>query len=252
MSNTPKSKARKFLKEYRLSQVTLEDLRRIITQQGYTIIAFNHIFNDEPVAKLIDALHLEQMVEKAKGFTYADRQRRLVFVHEDLSDKEKMLVLAHEEGHIYCDHFSADPIVGRDVVEEHEANEFTHYILNPGAAVKFGGCIRKRKKLFGAAAIVLAVAMIGLLVFKLVPQKPDKPNEYYITATGDKYHEAECIFVCGVIIKRLLLLAKLCLVCYTGLNKELIDICLCVLRVSVKNLFTVNISIFKVEVLKEK
>jgi hypothetical protein len=195
MNNRPRRKAKAFLKEYRISRVTLEELRRIITGQGYTIVEFNPIFNDEHVAALIEALHLEEMVEKTKAFTYADRQRRLVFLHEDLSDQEKLLVLAHEEGHIYCGHFSSVPVIGRDVVEEHEANEFTHYILNRGIAGTIGGFIQKKKKLLGTIAIILSVAMIGLLVFKAIQKELSYYGEYYITASGNKYHEEECIFV---------------------------------------------------------
>lgn len=195
MRNNARAKAKAFLNEYRLNEVTLGDLRRIITSQGYTIVEFNHIFNDEYVTALIDALHLDEMVEKAKGFTYADQQRRLVFLHEDLSDNEKLLVLAHEEGHIYCDHFSSVPVIGRDVVEEHEANEFTHYILNRSIAGRIGGFIKERKKLCGTIAIVLAVCIIGLLIFNAVQKERSYYGEYYITASGNKYHEEKCIFV---------------------------------------------------------
>lgn len=100
MGNEIKKKAKSFLKEYGLQNVTLESLRSAIQKQGYTIIEYNNIFNDENVAALIDALGLEYFCERSKGFTYADTKRRLVFLHEDLSEKEKMMILAHEEGHI--------------------------------------------------------------------------------------------------------------------------------------------------------
>lgn len=195
MNNHAKEKAKAFLKEYRLNEVTLGDLRRIITSQGYTIVEFNHIFNDEHITALIDALHLNEIVNNSKGFTYADRQRRLVFLHEDLSDNEKLLVLAHEEGHIYCDHFSSVPVIGREVVEEHEANEFTHYILNRSTAGKIGGFMKRQKKLCVTVSMFLAVCMISLLIFHAVQTERSRYGEYYITSTGNKYHEEECIFV---------------------------------------------------------
>ena len=195
MGNSAKIKANAFLNEYRLQEVTLEDLRRIITSQGYTIVEFNHIFNDENVTALIEALGLDEMVEKAKGFTYADRHRRLVFLHEDLSDKEKLLVLAHEEGHIYCDHMSSVPVIGRDVVEEHEANEFTHYILNRGVTGKIGGFLKTHKKHCFIAAVSLIVCIIGLVIFLAIQKERSYYGEYYITSSGNKYHEEECIFV---------------------------------------------------------
>ena len=116
------------MKEYGLQNVTLENLRSAIQKQGYTIVEYNNIFNGENVAALIDALGLENFCEGSKGFTYADTKRRLVFLHEDLSDKEKLMILAHEEGHIYCNHLTSTPVLGRDVIEEHEANEFAHLL----------------------------------------------------------------------------------------------------------------------------
>lgn len=194
-NNDARAKAKAFLREYGLREITLESLKRIITGQGYTIVEFNHIFNDEYVAALITALGLDEMIEQAKGFTFADRHRRLVFVHEDLSDKEKLLVLAHEEGHIYCGHMSSVPIIGKDVVEEHEANEFTHYILNQTMSRKIGGFLKERKKLFIAVALTLALAVAGLAVLRAIQRERSYYGEYYVTSTGNKYHEEECIFV---------------------------------------------------------
>lgn len=195
MSNAARMKAKAFLKDYRLGEVTLEDLRRIITSQGYTIVEFNHIFNNEDVAALIEALGLGETVKEAKGFTYADRHRRLVFVHEDLSDYEKLLVLAHEEGHIYCEHISSVPVMGRDVSEEHEANEFTHYILNRSVTDRIGQFLKEKKKLIGTAAIILAVCVMGLLLWNAVQKERSYQGVYYLTVSGDKYHEEDCIFV---------------------------------------------------------
>ena len=155
MDNEIKKKAKLFLKEYGLQNVTLENLRSAIQKQGYTIVEYNNIFNDGNIAALINALGLESFCERSKGFTYADTKRRLVFLHEDLSYEEKRMVLAHEEGHIYCNHLTSTPILGRDVIEEHEANEFAHYLLNPSRFSKIKHLLhRNRKKLL--------ISMIGL------------------------------------------------------------------------------------------
>lgn len=195
MKNDIKEKAKSFLAEYRLNEVTLEDLRKIIKLQGYTIIEFNHIFNDENVTSLIEALNIENIVDKSRGFTYADRHRRLVFLHEDLSDDEKRLVLAHEEGHIYCGHLSSYPIIGNDVVEEHEANEFTHYILSGSNSNKIKGFVEKNKMLCWIVAATLVVCISGVFVIKGIQRERSYYGEYYITSSGNKYHEKKCIFV---------------------------------------------------------
>ena len=195
MKNNIKAKAKAFLNEYKLNEVTLQDLRKIITGQGYTIIEFNRIFNDENVTKLIEALGVGEIADKSRGFTYADKQRRLVFVDEDLSDDEKRLVLAHEEGHIYCEHLSSCPIIGKDVIEEHEANEFTHYILNVSTVQKTANLIKNHKKIIGIAGVVLIASAISLIVFNTIRKEQNYYGEYYLTSTGNKYHEEQCIFV---------------------------------------------------------
>ena len=195
MSNKIKAKAREFLHENRLREVTLDSLRRIITSQGYTIVEFNHIYNDEPVAALITALKLDDMVAREKGFTYADQHRRLVFLHEDLSNREKLLVLAHEEGHIYCDHLSTSPIIGKDVLEEHEANEFTHYILHRSLSDKISGFIKAHQVLCAVAAIALVAGVIGVLMLQGLQKESSYYGEYYITSSGNRYHTEECKYV---------------------------------------------------------
>ena len=195
MNNDIKAAARKFLNEYKLNEVTLVNLKQIINSQGYTIIEFNNIFNDENVTQLIESLGLDEQVEKSKGFTYADSKRRLVFLNEDLSDAEKLLVLAHEEGHIYCNHLSSVPIIGRDVVEEHEANEFTHYILNNSISQKVGFVVKTRKKAIAIVAVILILVIAGVAIFSAIRKEQSYYGEYYLTSTGNKYHEEECIFV---------------------------------------------------------
>ena len=195
MNNNIKAAAKSFLNEYKLNEVTLDSLREIIARQGYTIVEFNNIFNDENVTALIEALGVDEQVEKTKGFTYADSKRRLVFLNEDLSDAEKLLVLAHEEGHIYCNHLSSVPIIGKDVVEEHEANEFTHYILNNSISHKVGFIVKTRKKAITIATAILIVLIAGVIVFSAVRKEQSYYGEYYLTSTGNKYHEEECIFV---------------------------------------------------------
>ena len=195
MNNDIKAAARKFLNEYKLNEVTLVNLKQIINSQGYTIIEFNNIFNDENVTQLIESLGLDEQVEKSKGFTYADSKRRLVFLNEDLSDAEKLLVLAHEEGHIYCNHLSSVPIIGRDVVEEHEANEFTHYILNNSISQKVGFVVKTRKKAIAIVAVILILVIAGVAIFSAIRKEQSYYGEYYLTSTGNIYHEEECIFV---------------------------------------------------------
>lgn len=195
MDNSIKKRVRSFLKDFDLQTVTLENLRGAIQKQGYTIIEFNNIYNNENVDILLNALELEEYCKRSKGFTYADSKRRLVFLHEDLSQEEKLIVLAHEEGHIYCNHLGSVPVLGRDVVEEYEANEFAHYLLHQGIGQRVNQFVRKRKKVvFLAVAVLVLVIAIGF-IRENIKWEHSYYGEFYITSTGNKYHEKDCIFV---------------------------------------------------------
>lgn len=65
MDNSIKKKARKFQNDFGLQKVSLDNLRSAIQRQGYTIVEYNNIFNDENVAALLDALNLEDYFRDA-------------------------------------------------------------------------------------------------------------------------------------------------------------------------------------------
>lgn len=53
-----KLKARKLIKEFDVRELSYGTLKDIVGCQGYTVVEYNHIFNDEDVGKLIEALKL--------------------------------------------------------------------------------------------------------------------------------------------------------------------------------------------------
>lgn len=183
---------RNFRKKYNLFKPTLEDMKRIITSQGYTIVEFNAIFNDTDVAAIIENLKLDDLISQSKGFTYADAKYRLVFVHEDLSDDEKLSVLTHEEGHIFCGHIEENSYFGRDVQQEVEANEFSFRLLNPGGSDKFANFLNKNKVWLIAVTIAVIIGIVGVVY---LTSRPEPREEFYVTQTGSKYHRKDCIYV---------------------------------------------------------
>lgn len=196
-SNDIKGKANSFLRQFGLREVTLESLYTVVRKQGYTIIEFNHISNSENVTVLLSALDLQELSRRAKGFTYADSQRRLVFIHEALSDDEKLMVLAHEEGHIYCNHLASTPILGRDVVEEHEANEFAHYLLHRSVWQKVGCMVKGHSKASIATVLIIALIVVGCIIGYKMYCENTYYEKYYTTSTGNKYHDKNCGYVKG-------------------------------------------------------
>lgn len=197
MSNSIQKKTKAFLKEYKLRKVTLETLRGAIRKQGYTIVEFNNVVNNVNVSALIDALGLEEYCKRSKGFTYADSQKRLLFLHEDLTDKEKLMVLAHEEGHIYCNHLTSSSILGREVVEEHEAAEFAHYLLYQSPMQKMTGGIQRHMGVCIAAVTVVLLLIVGGFFGYRAYCQNTYYGEYYVTPTGFRYHSKDCGYVKG-------------------------------------------------------
>lgn len=197
--NSPsvKRKAAAYLKQFGLREITLDSLSAVLRKQGYLIIEFHPIENDKNVSALISALNLEQICQRSKGFTYADSQRRLVFLHEGLSDDEKLMVLSHEQGHIYCRHLASSPILGQDVIEEHEASEFAHYLLHKSPWRQLRSFLKKHRKGVIGAAAALVLCIAGSLVGGKMYRENTYYGEYYITPTGNKYHNKDCGYVKG-------------------------------------------------------
>lgn len=94
----------------------------------------------------------------------------IVFIHEDLNEEEKTKVLAHENGHIYLGHFSSSQVIGKDVQEEYEANEFAHYLQTDSVATKMQNGLIKYKKTWLAVVAIVLVLAIALAIFGWVMQ----------------------------------------------------------------------------------
>lgn len=84
-----------------LTAISEKAIYNALSKQGCTVIYFNAIFNDDYVSQIITNLKLDEYIRSNKGFTYANDKYRLVFVNEDLSEEERIVVLAHEAGHFF-------------------------------------------------------------------------------------------------------------------------------------------------------
>lgn len=158
-----KEQVSKFIKKYHLRDINSTVLQDTLAKQGYTVIEFNNIENTPDVASLIEALDLRGRVACSKCFTYQNENYRLIFIHEDLNEDERCIVLAHEEGHIWGRHFSEKRIFGNDIIEEFEANEFVHHLLAERKP------LRQRNQLVIAICIGLCIitARIGTALYLL-------------------------------------------------------------------------------------
>ena len=203
ISSESKQKVNSFRKEFQLREITYQTLTAAFERQGFTVIEFNPVINDPDVAAIIKNLHLEQQVLYSKGFLYTDANYRLVFVNEKLNEDEKTLVLAHEQGHYYCGHASSTTIVGRDVQEEHEANEFVHYLMKKSTSTRIKTLFAKHKKHFLAAALAIILALAGTFSAIQYHDKMIYEGHYYVTENGQKYHLKNCVTIQGSKIRRM-------------------------------------------------
>ncbi|MGN0691283.1 MAG: ImmA/IrrE family metallo-endopeptidase [Oscillospiraceae bacterium] len=183
--------AGEYLRRQMSGKVTAERIMSSLEEQGYTVVRYNSVSNSRDVAELADLLGVDDYIRSSKGFTYADSNNRIVFLNEDLSEEESVYVLLHEQGHILCRHFSEGSVLGTDVVQEHEANEFVHYVLEPTFGMKLA--VRRKPIIMSLSVIIIAVIIISLI--GTVNQQKSYYGEYYLTETGHKYHKADCIFV---------------------------------------------------------
>lgn len=195
MNNNIKKLVKTFIKKYKLTSIDYSVLKNVAINMGYTVIEFNSTFNESDVETVIRNLDLSENVLKSRGFTYVSAEYRLIFVNEDLNDEEKLIVLSHELGHIVCEHFSVVPIIGNDVKEEYEANEFAHYVLNQSTFIKGKKLFAKNKKLVLSIITIVVLCILVFCATNIIKRKQSYYGEFYITTTGSKYHKKDCIFI---------------------------------------------------------
>lgn len=195
MDDNIKKTARRFLKEYKIQKLSFDRMAEIIRSQGYKIIRFGKAYNDENIEILINGLDLNGYVQAYSAFTYTDDKYRLVFLVDNISDKEALILLAHEEGHIYNGHFGETLIAGKNTIDEYEANEFTHYILNPSKINKAERFISSHKAISIIIASLLLLGIGGGVTTPMVLKQQTYYENYYATPTGTKYHKETCYYI---------------------------------------------------------
>lgn len=190
-----KKLAKNFIVKNKLTSINYLSLKSAAENIGYTIIEFNSVFNDDDVEIIIQNLYLNENTLKSNGFTYVSAEYRLIFINEDLNDEEKMIVLSHELGHILCEHFTSVPIIGNDVKEEYEANEFSHYLLEQSSFRNVKNTMAVHRKGIIISVVVLCLLIGSLVAYLIIQSKDLYTDNLYVTASGERYHKKECIFV---------------------------------------------------------
>ena len=195
MSDNVRDRVNQFVKQHSLKKINYDSLCTAAEELGYTVIEFNAFSNPPDVETVIRNLRLEKAIAYSRGFTYSDRNYRLIFINGDLADSEKTLLLSHELGHIVSGHLNTFSVIGNDVNEEHMANEFSHYLLNRSKFSNITTWAQAHKKSLTVSLAATGTAAITAITGVTVNQPSVSYGEYYITPSGRKYHEAQCIHI---------------------------------------------------------
>ncbi len=185
-----KKQAAEFKRKHNIKAITSESLIRALNEQGYTVIEFNGIADAEDVVALRDALGVGAYMKQSRCFTYRDDKYRLVFINENLNEDEKQVALAHEEGHIWNDHLTKDSIIGNDVIQEHQANEFAHYLLKDK-----DGKHRRARIIAIFSLITILICVLAVICIKTQHDEGVYTEDLYRTESGEKYHLRNCMYL---------------------------------------------------------
>lgn len=189
---TAQREARAFLKQFHHRPFTVSDLVQALQAQGFSLVTYSRLSNCKEVTTLLSSLRLFDYAAGQSAFTYQDPNLRIVFMLENLSQEEQMILLSHELGHILCRHLDQTVITGpgTGVMQEQEANEFAARLM------RYNKACRPRRMALWAAAGLLILALAGVLLFR--PSGAAGENEtVYLTESGRCFHRESCKFVVG-------------------------------------------------------
>ncbi len=186
------------LRKYRISKPSLDDLMLLAQKKGFDVLDYSKPLGADATGEIIRELGLTSFANSTYSFAFQKGDIRLLFLCDSLSAEEKIYALAHELGHIFCGHFRSGANEEEvDVMEEHEANEFAHYLLYPrwgeklillAAAHKIATCI---------ISVLLICGLLSLPIIRYIQRTSSYYGEYYITESGEKYHKKDCPIIKG-------------------------------------------------------
>jgi len=182
--------AHAFLAQFHHRPFTVTDLEKALQEQGFSLVEFSRLSNCKEVSTLLTSLQLVNYASGLSAFTYQDANLRIVFLQENLSQHEQMILLSHELGHILCGHLNraATTGPGSGILEEQEANDFSARLM------RYNETCRPRRT---AMLIALCLAVLVLAAVVTVGAVHRENPTVYLTESGQCYHKADCKYIVG-------------------------------------------------------
>ena len=125
-----KKLVRSTLERYSVSEISPQSIKNILGAQGFTVIRYSALTPSEETTRLLTVLGVDSLAKSCNAFSYADRERRIVFVRKDVSDEETLYLLALELGRILTVHSHGGVIVQGTPAEEADAAEFAYHLTD--------------------------------------------------------------------------------------------------------------------------
>ena len=195
MSSDARKTAHRILSQYKLGIPSLDDLVYIAKSQGYEIIDYSKESANPSIATLIKELSVEEVAKRGKAFVFQKNEIKLLFLCDEMSKDEKRYAIAHELGHIALGHLRHRASNDTSICEEHDANEFSHYLLLPGKGYLIKHWINEHITACVVSIIALALAIGMITLSNCVRYRNSLYGEYYITENGSHYHKKGCAYI---------------------------------------------------------
>ena len=199
------TEALKFIKQNNLTQRNLTSfvLEGIFVDLGYEILSFNKLRNTKKVQAIIDAYDLHDDVGHRKIFTFTGDNIKLLFIHDHMSEEDRIHYLLHDLGHICLDHTNR---VCDETTQEREADDFAanvKLILAYQNSFRFMTATLAAVILIGAAHHFISNSDAPIptpqssveTVFEPTPLPTYLGETVFITASGKKMHKADCMYI---------------------------------------------------------
>lgn len=203
----------KFLIKYFMFRSTqkVENIKKVIEKHGFHICPYCVDDMDDPVTDFLIDVDAYEYASRQKSFVAPNDIANTVFIRDGLSEADQVILLFHEEAHIWYDHpFIKSFTDNTETQQDNTANLFlfklralkriTYLTLLVLVFAGAGLFLPKKASEPLEVAIVSAAAIDAdeppaQLMAYTEPEEPAQGKTVYITPSGYAYHRSDCYHI---------------------------------------------------------